>query len=287
MLNSIKENIERRLGIDKTKIPTKSGAIIENISEFSGRFRNWRGDENLRNYPYVENTYAPLTPLKRALPLMNLALISSAGAYIDGTDPFDIESRDGDINFREIPIEVEAEDLLYAARGYDTKAVREDRNAQIPIERLLEFQANAVIGQLNNVWWSLSSYIPNAALVANDLAPRLADRLVNYEVQAALLIPASRLCHQTLGLVARAIEMRGIPTMVVSVDPLATDRVRPPRTAYYNGELGSVAGKPNWKEYQIRVLDESLRWIETFDQPGSKKLTVDLETFIEQERGEQ
>ncbi|HEX8288830.1 MAG TPA: glycine/sarcosine/betaine reductase selenoprotein B family protein [Pyrinomonadaceae bacterium] len=287
MLNSIKENIERRLGIDKTKIPTKSGAIIENISEFSGRFRNWRGDENLRNYPYVENTYAPLTPLKRALPLMNLALISSAGAYIDGTDPFDIESRDGDINFREIPIEVEAEDLLYAARGYDTKAVQEDRNAQIPIERLLEFQANAVIGQLNNVWWSLSSYIPNAALVANDLAPRLADRLVNYEVQAALLIPASRLCHQTLGLVARAIEMRGIPTMVVSVDPLATDRVRPPRTAYYNGELGSVAGKPNWKEYQIRVLDESLRWIETFDQPGSKKLTVDLETFIEQERGEQ
>lgn len=287
MLNSIKENIERRFGIESKKSPLKSGAIIENIGEFSGRFRNWRGDENLRNYPFVENTYAPLTPLKRALPLLNLALISSAGAYIDGTDPFDTESRDGDINFREIPIEVEAADLLYAARGYDTKAVREDRNAQIPIERLLEFQANAVIGQLNNVWWSLSSYIPNAALVADELAPRLADRLVNYEVQAALLIPASPLCHQTLGLVARAIEMRDIPTMVVSVDPLATDRVRPPRTAYYNGEFGSVAGKPNWKEYQIRVLDESIRWIETFDQPGSKKLTVDLETRIEQERGEQ
>lgn len=287
MLNSIRENIERRLGIESKKTPSRSGAVIENISEFSGRFRNWRGDENLRNYPFVENTYAPLMPLKRALPLFNLALISSAGAYIDGTEPFDTESRDGDINFREIPIEVEAADLLYAARGYDTKSVKEDRNVQIPIERLQEFQANAVIGQLNNVWWSLSSYIPNAALVAEDLAPRLADRLVNYEIQAALLIPASRLCHQTLGLIARAVEMRGIPTMVISVDPLATDRVRPPRTAYYNGEFGSVVGKPNWKEYQIRVLDESLRWIETFDQPSSKKLTVDLETSIEQERGEQ
>jgi D-proline reductase (dithiol) PrdB len=257
------------------------------LSEFSGRFRNWRGDENLQKYPFVENTYAPFTPLKRGLPLLNLALISSAGAYIDGTEPFDIESKDGDVNFREIPVEVEAADLLYAARGYDTTAVRQDRNVQIPIERLSEFQANAVIGRLNQVWWSLSSYIPNAALVASDLAPRLADRLVNYETQAALLVPATRLCHQVLGLVAREIERRGIPTMVISVDRPITERVRPPRAAYYNGELGSVVGKPDWKEYQMRVLDESIRWIETFDQPGSRKLSVELETESEQERGEQ
>jgi D-proline reductase (dithiol) PrdB len=287
MLNSIRENIERRLGIESKKTVSKTDAAIENIGEISGRFRNWRGDENLRNYPFVENSHAPFTPLKRGLPMLNLALISSAGAYIDGTEPFDIESRDGDINFREIPVEVEAADLLYAARGYDTKAVKEDRNAQIPIERLSEFQANAVIGQLNKVWWSLSSYIPNAALVAGELAPRLADRLVNYEAHAALLIPASRLCHQTLGIIARTLELRGIPTMIISVDRTMTDKVRPPRTAYYNGEFGAVAGKPNWKEYQMRVLDESIRWIETFDQPGSRKLSVDLETATEQERGEQ
>jgi D-proline reductase (dithiol) PrdB len=286
MLNSIRENIERRFGIENKKTVLKNEPVIENLSEFSGRFRNWRGDENLNNYPFVENTYAPFTPLKRALPLLNLALISSAGAYIDGTEPFDIESRDGDVNFREIPVEVEAADLLYAARGYDAAAVRQDRNVQIPIERLTEFQTNAVIGRLNQVWWSLSSYIPNAALVAGELAPRLADRLVNYEVQAALLVPATRLCHQVLGLVAREIERRGIPTMVISVDRSITDRVRPPRTSYYNGEFGSVVGKPDWKEYQMRVLDESIRWIETFDQPASRKLVVELETETEQERGE-
>ena len=287
MLNSIRENIERRFGIENTKTVLKNEPVIENLSEFSGRFRNWRGDENLRNYPLIENTYAPFTALKRALPLFNLALISSAGAYIDGTEPFDIESRDGDVNFREIPTEVEAADLLYAARGYDPAAIRQDRNVQIPIERLTEFQTNAVIGRLNQVWWSLSSYIPNAALVAAELAPRIADRLVNYEVQAALLVPATRLCHQVLGLVAREIERRGIPTMVISVDRTITDRVRPPRTAYYDGELGMVVGKPNWKEYQMRVLDESIRWIETFDQPGARKLVVELETETEQERGEQ
>ena len=261
-------------------------AIIEKTGEFSNRFSRWDANEDLVGYPFISNTHAPFTPLLRALPMLNLALISSAGAYIDGTDPFDLTVRDGDINFREIPIEVEAGDLRYAAKGFDPNDVIEDRNVQIPIDRLTEYQANAVIGQLNNVWWSLSPWIPNARLVADDLAPRIAERLHRYQVQAALLIPASRLCHQTLGLIARGIEQSGIPTMTISVDTSMTERTRPPRTAYYSGEFGSVAGKPGWREYQLRVLDEAIRWIETFDQPSSRKLAVDLETEVETARGE-
>ena len=260
--------------------------LIEKAAEFSGRFSKWNGNEKLAGYPFVENVHAPFTPVKRALPMLNLALISSAGAYIDGTDPFDLDSRDGDSNYREIPIEVKAQDLQYAAKGYDPKGVRTDRNTQIPIDRLLEYQANSVIGSLNNVWWSISSWIPNARKVADELTPKLAERLSRYDVQAALLIPASRLCHQTLGIIARGIEQAGTPTMVISVDRGITDKVRPPRTSYYSGEFGSVAGKPEWREYQLRILDEALRWTETFDQPGSRKLAVDLETQVEAARGE-
>ncbi len=260
--------------------------VIEKIDEFSNRFRNWSRNENLNGYPFVQNVRAPFSPARRALPMTNLALIASAGAYIDGTEPFDLEAADGDLNFREIPVEVEAEDLLYSAKGYDPAAVREDRNSLIPIDRLLEYEANAVIGSLNNVWWSLSPWIPNAARVATELGPKIADRLAGYDVQAAILIPASKLCHQTLGIVARAIEMKGIPTMLVSVDRKTTDLVRPPRTAYYDGEFGATAGKPNWSEYQLRVLDEAIRWIETFDQPTSRKLGVELETKTEAARGE-
>jgi hypothetical protein len=261
-------------------------SLIEKIDEFSNRFRGWSGNESLSGYPFVQNVRAPFTPARRALPLTNLALISSAGAYIDGTDAFDLDSGDGDLAFREIPVEVEAEDLLYSAKGYDPAAVKEDRNVLIPIERLHEYEANAVIGNLNHVWWSLSPWIPNAAKVASDIAPRIADRLEHFGVQAALLVPASRLCHQTLGIIAREIEGRGIPTMLISVDRKVTDMVRPPRTAYYDGEFGATVGKANWKEYQLRVLDEAIRWIETFDQPTSRKLGVDLETKTEAARGE-
>lgn len=286
MFNTIKENIERRLGLIKADEFIRKPAIIENPGEWAGRYSHWRGGDNLKNYPFVKNTYAPFTPARRALPMLNLALVSSAGAYIDGTEPFNVAARDGDASFREIPIEVEAEDLQYAARSYDTAAVRQDRNVQIPIERLLEYQANGVIGNLNNVWWSFNGFIPNARLVADELAPQIVERLLRYEVQAALLIPASRLCHQTIGLVARAVEEAGIPTIMIAVNRSFVDQVRPPRTAFYIGETGSVVGKPHRKEYQLRVLDETLRWIETFDQPGVRKLAVALETEMEESRGE-
>ncbi len=260
--------------------------LIEKSGEFENRFSRWNGNENLAGYPFIENIYAPFSPLRRALPMTNLALITSAGAYIDGTEPFDTTSRDGDLSFREVPIEVEAEDLRYAARGFDPMYVKADMNSQIPVERLLEYQANGVIGKLNNVWWTMNGFIPNAARVAEELAPKIAERVNRYECQAALLIPASRLCHQTLGIIARAIEQTGIPTMMLAVEREIPDKVRAPRTAFYQGEIGCVAGKPNWKQYQLRVLDESIRWIETLDQPVVKKLTVDLETATEAERGE-
>ncbi len=99
---------------------------------------------------------------------------------------------DSDASFREIPIEVESGDLRYFARGYDPAAVQQDMNAEIPIERLLEFENNGIIGQLNPVFWSFSGFIPDATRIVDELAPKLLERINRYEVQAALLVPASR-----------------------------------------------------------------------------------------------
>ena len=264
--------------------------IIEDIDGWRRRFDGWKqsseaartGDVGA-DYPFVRNRRAPFIPARRALPMLNLALISSAGAYIDGTPAFGDES---DSSFREIPIEVGGEDLRYVARGYDPAAVQQDMNAEVPVERLLEFENNGIIGQLNPVFWSFCGFIPDAARVVDDLVPKLLERINRYEVQAALLVPASRLCHQSIGLVARGIELAGIPTMTLAVARDVIESVRPPRAAYYDGELGSVAGQPNWPEHQRRILDEALRWIEPMDQVGVRKLTVELESQVEQSRGE-
>ena len=262
--------------------------IIEDVEDWQKRYEAWReragsADEN---YPFVENRRAPFTPARRALPMLNLALISTAGAYIDGTEAFDTTAADGDLRFKEIPIEVDGEDLRFAGRAYDPAAVEKDMNAQLPIERLLEFESNGIIGQLNPIFWSLCGYIPNAAALVEEVSGKLAERLIRHEVQAALLIPASTLCHQTVGLLARAIEVAGIPTMTIAVLKDVVQSVRPPRVALYNGELGSVAGQPGWPEHQRRILDESLRLIEPMDQPGIRKLTVELGSQVQIARGE-
>ena len=110
--------------------------IIEDIDGWRRRFESWRpgaGDDLGPDYPFVKNRRAPFTPARRALPMLNLALISSAGAYIDGTSAFDTSSTTGDTTFREIPIEVEESDLRFAARGYDPSAVQEDVNSELPV----------------------------------------------------------------------------------------------------------------------------------------------------------
>lgn len=261
--------------------------IIEDIEDWRRRFEAWKPrDEFASDYPFVKNRRAPFTPARRALPMLNLALISSAGAYIDGTPSFDTSSPEGDVSFREIPLEIEPSDLRFAARGYDPAAVQKDPNAQLPIERLLEFEQNGIIGQLNSVFWSFCGFIPDAEKVANELAPKLVERVRRYEVQAALLIPASILCHQSVGLLARTLELAGIPTMTLAVVKHVVESVRPPRVALYDGEVGTVSGLPDWPEHQRRILDEALRLIEPMDQPGIRKLVVTLETAVENSRGE-
>ncbi|HKR13698.1 MAG TPA: glycine/sarcosine/betaine reductase selenoprotein B family protein [Pyrinomonadaceae bacterium] len=266
--------------------------IIENIDDWRRTYHGWKQspgattDDLGDDYPWVRNRRAPFTPARRALPMLNLALISSAGAYIDGTSSFDTSSASGDPSFKEIPIEVESSDLRFAVRGYEGAAVHQDVNAQLPIERLLEFEKNGIIGQLNPVFWSFSGFITDAAVIAEELAPKLAQRAHRYEVQAALLVPASVLCHQSIGLVARSLELAGIPTMTLAVVRDVAESVRPPRVALYDGDIGSVAGKPGWPEHQRRILDEALRLIEPMDQPGIRKLVVDLESEVEKARGE-
>ena len=263
--------------------------IIEDIDGWRRRFAGWRpgaGDDLGSDYPFVKNRRAPFTPARRALPMLNLAVISSAGGYIDGTPAFDTSSANGDLSFREIPIEVEASDLKFSARGYDPTSVQNDINSAVPVERLLEFEQNGIIGQLNPVFWSFCGFIPDAAKVADELAPNLVERLQRYEVQAALLVPASKLCHQSIGLIARAVELAGIPTMTLAVVKDVVESVLPPRVALYDGELGSVSGMPNWPEHQRRILDEALRLIEPMDQAGIRQLVVTLQSAVEKSRGE-
>src|SRR5260370_22123287 len=165
---------------------------IEQIDKWRSRFAGWQqrhsasaGNGIGDDYPFVENVRARFTPARRALSMINLALITSAGAYIDGADPFDVNAPGGDVTFREIPREVEVVDLRFASRGYEPVFVSQDPNVQIPLDRLFEFEANRVIGKVNSAFWSFSGFIPHAGRMVDQILPRLVAQFQRYVVHAS------------------------------------------------------------------------------------------------------
>src|SRR5574341_892110 len=133
--------------------------IIELAEDWRRQYEVWKSrqrgaTDNLDRYPFVENSRAPLAPARRAITMTNLALVTSAGAYLDGTDPFDTAAPDGDFNIRELPSEIDLDDLHFASRGYDQSFVQQDANVQVPLERLREFVINRIIGQVAPAFWS-------------------------------------------------------------------------------------------------------------------------------------
>jgi hypothetical protein len=71
-----------------------------------------------------------------------------------------------------------------------------------------------------------------------------------------------------VGLVAREIEARGIPTLSLTSALSITRSVGLPRAAFVDHPLGHTAGKPGQSEEQRALLAAALRLFETLESPG-------------------
>ncbi len=77
------------------------------------------------------------------------------------------------------------------------------------------------------------------------------------------------ICHQSVGLVQRAIERRGIPTVSVSVARDVTEHVKPPRAVFVPFRMGHHFGVPFHREVQRRVILEALGLLTTATESGT------------------
>ena len=72
-----------------------------------------------------------------------------------------------------------------------------------------------------------------------------------------------------MGLIAREIEGRGIPTVSLTSAWSITRRVNPPRAVYTDFPLGHTAGKPHDPRLQRRIMQDALAALEQFVEPGT------------------
>ncbi len=71
-----------------------------------------------------------------------------------------------------------------------------------------------------------------------------------------------------MGLIARAIEASGIPTLCMSSAWSITASVAAPRAVFLDFPLGHTAGRPDRPEEQLRILRDALVAFASIERPG-------------------
>lgn len=72
-----------------------------------------------------------------------------------------------------------------------------------------------------------------------------------------------------MGLVQRAIEAEGIPTISISLNRTITEQVRPPRVLLVGFPLGHPMGNPFDEKLQRQVLMDGLKYLKEIVKPGT------------------
>ena len=86
----------------------------------------------------------PWTNAKKPLQECNVALINTAGIYLDGDTPFDVDKGIGDTSFREMPSDFAVDALRIAHAHYPHRYVKEDINVLLPIDHLRNLEAAGI-----------------------------------------------------------------------------------------------------------------------------------------------
>ncbi|MEE8466691.1 MAG: glycine/sarcosine/betaine reductase selenoprotein B family protein [Dehalococcoidia bacterium] len=116
----------------------------------------------------------PWSPFKKRLSESKVAVLSTGGIYVEGQQPFDT---DGDWSFREIPLDTPLDQLRVAHTHYDTTGVAEDVDAVLAMHRLLELEAEGIVGEAQTPTYSFMGYIPDPSGLMEVTGPEVADRL--------------------------------------------------------------------------------------------------------------
>jgi hypothetical protein len=82
------------------------------------------------------------------------------------------------------------------------------------------------------------------------------------------------MCHQSVGLIQRAIEYAGITTVSISLLREITEKIRPPRALFVPFPLGYPLGEPNNPNLQVRIMRAAFSLLSRSDIPVLEDLQI-------------
>jgi D-proline reductase (dithiol) PrdB len=208
----------------------------------------------------VRTEFTPWTPWHVAPTEAKVALISTGGIYLKKGlhQPFDTAVEGGDPSFREFPAVVATDDLAIAPFGYDTTYAEADINVVFPLQRLQELAAGGYIGAVAPFAYSFMGHVTRPLPLVVNYAPSVAYRMRRMWANLALVVAVGELGHQTAALVARAVELAGVPTVVLGTQRWLLESAGAPRSVVVQHPAGAPLGNPGNAGKHQHLLREVL-----------------------------
>lgn len=133
----------------------------------------------------------PWTPTTKPLSDATIAIVTTAGVHHKDQTPFDMKDQDGDPSFREIDITKPLNDLMITHDYYDHADADKDINIVFPVERLIEFAQEKIIGSVAKIHYGFMGHILGRHIptLVHTVAPQVAKKLKDAHVDIVLLVP--------------------------------------------------------------------------------------------------
>jgi D-proline reductase (dithiol) PrdB len=214
----------------------------------------------------------PFTPYDKDLATATVALVSATGAYAPDQEPFPTVDP-GDVSFRTIAGSQETSALRIAHHHYDHSEADADPNIVFPLDTLRELVEEGLIAAVNDKHYTYG-FTTRLRELYEQTFPEIADKIERSKTKLVLLTAGCpETCHRTIANLAREIEARGVPTLIITASPAATESVRPPRAMTFDGsEIGRVIGRAADREFHRKVVGAALEMF-TQDTPPGKVIT--------------
>lgn len=221
------------------------------------------------DFDYIAAGEPPWAEPPVAMSAVRVALVTTAGLHRRGDAPFrTMDQPLGDTTFRIVSASTVADDLDLRATYVDQRHIPRDPEVALPLRALDALHRAGICGPPSPRHASFSGGIVRPFPGLEQSAAALFDLFSEDGAGAAILIPSCPLCVQTVSLVARELERRGLPTVCLSLVPELSRIVRPPRTLSVRFPFGAPCGDAGNSALHQAVLSEALSLLAEAAQPG-------------------
>jgi hypothetical protein len=233
------------------------------------RTHAWYGALGYPPYRYAAFEEVPFTRLAKPLTEAKVALLTTAAPYRPELGdqgpgaPYNAAAKffavySGDAG--------QDHDLRVSHVAVDQTHLSDDQNCWFPLPALRRAAARGRIGGLTARFHGVPTNRSQRHTMEVD-APEVVGRCREDGADAAVLVANCPVCHQSMSLVARALEAAGIATVLMGAAKDIVERCGVPRFLFSDVPLGNAAGLPHDVGSQEETLEFALALLERATGP--------------------